>query len=782
MPAAGASGPTTVAGRAASEAPASMTSTRTPSARIADRRERGVQEQARAEAPGVPEPIFEDAHAQPSPARLRDVTALMALADGVNDRRDDDSMSHMSSASRAPHLVARDAELAEANLSLFACAFDDAGIERLVQMNDFSADDLVVELRTCAKERGLALRRAHEASVRALHRRWTFASAGAEAPASAPTESGPPKANDEPCNAPAAVPAPEPAVVAKTGAFAKKQAKAQRKKQNAAEAAAAAPETAAVQSTRTSKAKANPLDGVPRALAPDVSDVLRGSAGLSAPDVLDPFASDIDEGSEAGDINAPPEIARGLPLLSRVFELAYSPDGGRSPESFVDSFFELARAEPTSGDPEIKGEDLELMLRQCKDDGAMRLSGDVKCARSMRMEFKRAWNAVQAKQSASADTRSGATDTTRLDQMAQKRAAEEQRQREQAAQAHQSMAAQGAAMVAAMAGASSTSDKAEQDAPRERIARVARDSDAARLLATLRAHGEAALTSQAAEAIADFLKLQADAQVDNASIAELLHTSNLPTPSGVLADPDVAIGMLSGSGARDGAHLVQRAAVARDAVKTQAAIVGALAFQLDMHIKSGEASRMASAIFYGTLVPVTTATGVFKMAEMSSDRALGLLLPSANSPEEAKATITALINPLSIVMRKAHPRDRSIEDTLSSAMAESIGPKENKCYHNSVFGELFKHYAKCFAKWREGELMSMPVLSSSFTKAMNNPRLRDVVSGNAERDAATADAVARAEKAEAAAKEAFDISTTQKTQSNTCICPDSEPVHLRAKR
>ena len=181
---------------------------------------------------------------------------------------------------------------------------------------------------------------------------------------------------------------------------------------------------------------------------------------------------------------------------------------------------------------------------------------------------------------------------------------------------------------------------------------------------------------------------------------------------------------------------------------------------------------MASAIFYGTLVPVTAASGVFKMAEMTTDRALGLFMPSAKSPDEAKKFVTSIANPLSIVMRKAHPRDDSIEDVIGWAMADSVGICETKAYHNQVFGELFKHYAKSFAKWREGELVSMPTLKSSYSKAKHNPRLADVLSGNAERDALTKAAVERAERAEATAKEA---KTTAAAKAPPSRKPTTQP-------
>ena len=762
------------------QAAAVASSTRTPSARIAARVERAALQPQEQEEEGVSgEGVTPTSLLQ----GLREAEALLALGnrpfeDGGRD--DQEIQSNASEALRAPHLVERDALLGAANLSLFEQTFDEAGFERLDQMLDFSADDLISELRDVHAGRGGTMRRVHEFAIRKLHARVVneLAPGPAEVePARRATVEEAETVAAAPASAPAAAEQePAPTTTPAKGAYAKKKAKVARKKEaereqaEAAPAEARAPEVAA--SAKRGKAKtpvAMALRGVDELLGASSSRVDDALLGASSSRVdEDPYATDPYVGAQSTDDDSEVEEtsavrdASVLPLLTKTFDAAFKVSDGRSEEGFVDSFFELAAVAPPGGSLELKAEELELMLRECVDSGGMRFEA-VKCARTMRMEFKRAFKAAKAK---GAQPASGATHSVGGPPAEDAARAREQEARRMREQHERAMERQGTALVAALSAASAPAPSQgdqqhdEQDAPRERVANVAGDAEARELLNTLRVRGEEAITSQTAEQIEAFLKLQADAQVKSASLAQLLHTSNLPTPKGVYADPDVAQTLWTGAGSVDGAHLALRSSVARDGAKVQRYIISALAFKLEGHVAGGEPKRMAQALFYGSLVQVTSATGTFKMGEMAGERALGLFFPQ-KSAEEAKNLITALASPLTNVLRKAFPNDDSVEDVIAWAMRDAAGMCTTKAYHNEVFGEIFKYLAKMFAAWREGDMIKLPTLKSAYTKAMSNPRLTHVTSGTADRDKEATDAKARsiaaterAERAEAAAREA----------------------------
>ena len=673
------------------------------------------------------------------------VGALLALAGGApGGIADDDSVSLASHMSRAPHLVARDEALASANLSLFAAAFDDAGIERLEQAVDFSADELVEELKTCAAERGITVRRAHEKSVRTLHARL-LSEAGAEAqtaqaPATEAAAAGAEVVGGVAASTPAVAPAPEttsaPApAVANAGAFAKKHAKAARKKEREAAAVPTEPEARATKGPAAPGASSEALPGVDELLGRPRRVDEEPPTSEEAPRV---------EGASFAD-------AECVPLTTHIFSNAWNPSSGRGAEQYLDTLLAATRGEYVA-DAEMKAEQLERIVSQCIDDGGLDLYAPRnQNPRSMRMAISAAWERVQAVEKEWAAER-------------ERRAAEAAKTTAKSSVHESSAPDKGAALVAAIAAAGmgrATSTKPTEandeptDASRDRVKAVAADKHARDLLSKLRKQGEAVLSSHDAEAIEAFIKAQADAQVGTAGIAELLHSSNLPTPKGVYADPDATISMLTGKdGTGAGEQLAACASVARDAEKVQEALLYVIERKMERKLAGGDAQRMAKAVLHGTIVPVENTTGAFKPKEMSVARSLGLIYPDAKKPSEAKELVEGLLDGLSVGLRIAHPHDRYIEDALSDAREAAVGPRRVCAYHNQVYGEMFKRYAKLWTAWDGGTGSVMPTMASAWAKASRNPHMIELLSGRIELEEMAKQATDRAERAEAAARDA----------------------------
>ena len=575
-------------------------------------------------------------------------------------------------------------------------------------------------------------------------------------PAAAVAQAEAPAPSEEP-------PAPEPSKAAKQGPFAERNAKrAGKKKDPAAQAPSAAP-LAPVSSGRKNAPTVAEQAHAPAAALPGVDELLgrepRATIDLEPP-VSDPAPPVF---APTGIEGAPWLEASCVPLTSRVFDIAWDPEGDKSAEQYLDSLLTVTKGRSFMPDAEMKAEVLERVLQRCVASGGLNLySGSSTCARSMRIAISVAWEKAEMAEAQHAEEeRQGKAETLKAERSSR-----------------ESKSGKGAALGAAIAaaglasgGGRRTADEDADDGEREadvgraRVKAVAEDSRARELLVQLRKRGEAVMSNQDASDLESFLKEQADAQVGKASIAELLHTSNLPTPKGVYADTDATICMLTGEeGSEEGEQLARSASVARDAAVVQKALLHALEVRIERKLKSGDAGRLAKAILYGVVVPVSHTTGQFKPKEMSAERSLTLFVSDAKYPQEAKNVIENMADALSAGLRIAHPHDRSIEDTLSDLKAASSGPLGDRVYHNQVHGETFKQYGKLWKAWETGAGSVLPTLASAWMKAQRQPRLIELLAGRTEMEQQLKEALERVAKAEAEAKANASKNTARRQQ------------------
>ena len=723
-------------------------------------------------------------------AQAATLASLAPAFETPNVPEDDVFSLRSSVSSRAPHLVARDAHLGSANVALLSGAFDELGVESIEQMLEFdSAEEFVDELSTCQKSvSGKLCSSLQRKSLVKLYNK-VQASVGRPADgappdadgrqqgvqaehsgATRPTESAsmaselPPESTDPGTSAPEQA---TPALGNKQpGPFAQRNHKRAAKAKDASDPAPLASATPG----RTNAGKG----ATPAASAgwsrPGVSEL------LGRPEVLGRSAESAKEAPPAKETaveGAPFIDVACVPLTTHVFTNSWSPACGKSAIAYLNSLLEVTRGDAGPADPEMKAEVLESILAQCVDLGGLDLYDDeVANPRTLRMWISAAWARVQK-------------EATERSAMIADRKAEERAEREKV-EAVPPVAEKGAALAAAIAaaglttanGSSSNSDEA-MDVGRSRVKKVADDARARELLSSLRKQGEAVLSTSDAEEVEAFIKAQADAQVGSASIAELLLSSNLPTPKGVYADPDATINMLAGmEGSAEGAHLARCASVARDALKVRQAILHVIEVKIERKLKFGDAKRMAEAVLNGSVIQVESASGTFKPTEMSAARALGLFLPGAKTAREAKVLVEGMADGLSTGLRIAHPHDRSIEDAMSDAKAAATGPSDDREYHNQVYGELFKQMAKLWAAWRDGKSSVLPTLASAWAKAVRHPRMVELLAGRTELEAKADQAIARAERAEAAAAEAKREAASAKAAkaaSKTKDTPSGKP-------
>ena len=690
---------------------------------------------------------------------------------------EDDAVSLRSSvSSRAPHLIARDVHLMAANVSLLSVAFDELGVERIEQVLEFdTAAEFVNEVSMCQKSvSGKVCSGLQRKSLEKLYKKVRGGSGppveGVQSEPTPAIESTSELANESgvppPTTAGPETPAPEQTAMGQSnkqpGPFAvRNQKRAAKAKETGNPAPLAKESINATPLASATPGRANASKSASAAAAPSLSV----SELLGKPEKT---TKDTPPAEEAA-VKAAFIDATCVPLTTHVFTNAWSPACGKSAIAYLNSLLEVTRGDAGPADPEMKAEALECILAQCVDLGGLDLYDDGPLnPRTLRMEIAGAWAQVQK--------------VAELQSTTERKAAE--RAEREKVESVPPPPEKGAALAAAIAAAGLTTANGPQsgndeamDVGRSRVKKVADDNKARELLASLRKQGEAVLSTSDAAEVETFIKAQADAQVGSASIAELLLSSNLPTPKGVYADPDATINMLAGlEGSVEGAHLARCASVARDAVKVRQAILHVIELKIERKLKFGDAKRMAEAVLNGSILQVDSASGTFKPTEMSAARALGLFLPGAKNPRDAKVLVEGMADGLSTGLRIAHPHDRSIEDAMSDAKAAATGPSDDREYHNQVYGELFKQLAKLWAAWRDGKSSVLPTLASAWAKTLRHPRMVELLAGRTELEAKADQAIARAEKAEAAAAEAKKEAASAKAAKAAPRLKDHPPA------
>ena len=649
--------------------------------------------------------------------------------------------------------MARDALLEECNASLLCEAFDAAGVESVELMSECAFEELVscigeetprgklnaIQTRQLRKAFDLACARGSgptaESSVNAVD--------GVNARPGEPA--GEPDADEDRAKEPsAAEPAP------KSAKAAKKARQKAAKQVHVATGVAPASAEATAKEPEVDKPQAPPKPRSPSKSTAPLASVkeLLGSSSKGG-GRFEALRVDDDETAVEWEEPEPlvPVWAKGLRHLTELFERFG--ETMACCETFLETLvIVLGLVNDTSGMTlELRAEAVEQVLNTLEDDCRYDVNRYIDI-RALRMQVGQEWKAfLKAERDASEGPPVFAKHPEHLSA-----------ESSTSGKGEVSMAtATGAAIGAAMAAASSSGDKeaSEQpDAARERVAKVAEDPAARAKLAELKAMGEEALASGEAPKVKSFLRAQSDAQVRFESLANLLHTSKIPSPTGMFADPDATLALLKGGGTRD-ARQGERAEVARAAGKVQKHIIAAIESNIENRLKGGDAARLASAVFHGQLLGYSSTSGSFQLTEFNSDRALARLVAGTSSQTDAKALLESTMNAIKIAFKLAHPRDVEAEETIIDVSSESTGANGDKEYHNQTFGELFKRFAMAFVKWQEGTFATMPTLSSAWAKASANPLLKDLLAGHTEREERTRAAEEACKKAEEAAAKAI---------------------------
>ena len=427
-----------------------------------------------------------------------------------------------------------------------------------------------------------------------------------------------------------------------------------------------------------------------------------------------------------------------LGLVSAFYKGLPENDRKKEAEATLRGVFEsIGIKELPSNDMEINAEELESIFAKCMEDcgGAQGLAASFfgqtlpRSARALRLALKPIYLAVQASASSKPSTNPAGSERTSQDNLAS--------------------SAHGVAIGAALASAGRADDvDGSVSEGQRRVNEVASDARQAELMIRLAKEGEVAASGLDEASTRAFLETQRMAQKRHPEIANLLKTAKVPNAPGVCADPVSALGMLRDGGASEALQLL-RVEVAKAAERLQELIKDAVVrIEMEPYLAGGESGLLANALYFGNLneYKEPAKSTPFKVTEAITDRALALFSP-AESGAKAKATFDKMSDCIKAAWYWFHPRDEAAEGTLREAYRLASGSCGSKMYHNEALGELFRTYSKLFKQWQSGKRKTMPTLTEAWAGALNNPKLVDVLSGNADRDARVVRAEQLAEEA-----------------------------------
>ena len=270
-------------------------------------------------------------------------------------------------------------------------------------------------------------------------------------------------------------------------------------------------------------------------------------------------------------------------------------------------------------------------------------------------------------------------------------------------------------------GANSKPRTLEYQRGQERIKAVAHDETAREMLEKLRdaigvGNGESA-----------FLELKGECEVGCAPLANLLHHQDIPQPAGASSVPP-GLGSLAACVGHVGDVEAWTAVAAID--------VQNYFFKSVARVKLNKSAmdaidneRLARAAYFGQLTGTGTATGAFKLSEITnpSDPSTIVSGKAKQNVEEARKLLDR-IWPVAAAIAAGQPRDRAVHDTFADVhrkcLPEDGSSKVSPDLVDAVYGSFLRKYAEMWSHFQTASV-SMPTCAKAWQAAQETATVRD---------------------------------------------------------
>ena len=289
-------------------------------------------------------------------------------------------------------------------------------------------------------------------------------------------------------------------------------------------------------------------------------------------------------------------------------------------------------------------------------------------------------------------------------------------------------AAERARLLQRLPGGTTKARSLEHQRAHERIAAVVENEGALEMISKLQASIKKANGETA------FLDLKAEGEAQFVELANLLHHEDIPLPQGTSQSSESLSACLGG-------HVGDTAAfVAVAAVDVQMHFVKAVtrAKLNKSSLDSFDNERLAKAAHFGRLTATGSATGQFKLSELTNPGDTTSIVSGKDKRVEARRLLDRM-QPVSAALAAAHPRDRTVYDTLGHVHrrclpedgSETLSPE----VVDAVYGTFLRTYADMWSQFQTS-LIELPTCEAAWEAAQGTTNVKDAWQREQQRDLA----------------------------------------------
>ena len=452
------------------------------------------------------------------------------------------------------------------------------------------------------------------------------------------------------------------------------------------------------------KAKTAPAKPKPTA---SVSDLLMQEAGFIE---IEPEDAEGEQQGPTEASSAMPDFCMHLELVARL--IAQLPEAERKDKTsvvqLVGTALKIFGVESIDGDIELEAVQLEGLLEEAAKMGVPYQGPIGKVAKAKVLkQLIGAKKALDEKKSASSSP-PPISGTTSVAMMAQ-------------------VATAAAAGALAGSGDNSSSDNSVKDLASsralERVYAVAKEKGAYKALMQLEAlvnqsDGEDSLTQDMAQ---QFVDQWQEAERDHEALANLLHTTKIPTPTGLLAAPAPGLVGMAGDG------IESAAAVARAARLVQELIPSAIA-ECMLSDSCDNGTKLAKSAFFGKIMGSgSSSSGGFKLEHLVDVSSRHLV--QGKGAEETKALLDNAEKAITLALHEANPRDGSALKVMTEIYKAASGSDGKGSSHNTVYGLFFAAYAEAYERFQT-RAGAMPKLKTVWKALQEKRSYKELVSAD----------------------------------------------------
>lgn len=222
-----------------------------------------------------------------------------------------------------------------------------------------------------------------------------------------------------------------------------------------------------------------------------------------------------------------------------------------------------------------------------------------------------------------------------------------------------------------------------------------------------------------------FLTLKEEGEASFVELANLLHHEDIPLPSGASGSMHGLEGLVESVG-----HVGDMAAfVAVAANDVQLNYFKAVArVKLNRSsLDSVDNERLAKAAYFGKLTSSGAATGQFKLSELTNPADSTSIVTGKDKRVEARRLLDC-VHPVTAALAAAHPRDRSVYDTMGlvhkRCLPEDGSEQLSPEVVDSVYGTFLRTYGDMWSQFQTSNV-DMPTCASAWAMAQDTSVVRD---------------------------------------------------------